>query len=290
MQFQVLIPSSISELDAMLAGLDDKTQILAGGTDLLPRIKRGFKKPEKVLSLHRLTELRNLNYKPGDGLHIGALATHAQVAVHPDVRQKYSALAEACSGVASPQVRNLGTVAGNIANASPAADTAPVLLALRAEVFIRRAGGLRSIPLSDFFCGPGKTVLSPNEVIERIYIPEPLPGTLSIFLKLGRHKALECSICSVALAAVPKARRWHHVGLALGAVAPVPLLEGHTAAMLEGQTWTSDLISAAGQSAASASIPIDDIRASAGYRKAMIPMLVKKSAQQLLAKISHHAA
>jgi carbon-monoxide dehydrogenase medium subunit len=203
------------------------------------------------------------------------------VASHPAVKEKYTALGDASAAVGSPQIRNLGTVVGNIANASPAADTAPALLSLNARVVLRDLDGTKSIPLADFFLGPGKTMLSDGQIIEEIYVPEPSPGTLSIYLKLGRRKALEISICSVALAATPSAGRWDDVRLSLGAVAPVPLLDTATARQIEKQVWTIDLMREAGHSASFASSPIDDQRASAAYRRSMIGILVRRCMQSL---------
>jgi carbon-monoxide dehydrogenase medium subunit len=272
--------TTLNEVPELLGKLQGEAEILAGGTDLLPGIKRGLCKPMTLLSLNRIPGLLDLSCYPGEGLHIGALVSHARVAGHPGVKEKYTALADACAAVGSPQIRNLGTVVGNIANASPAADTAPALLSLNAQVVIRGPDGTHSVPLADFFLGPGRTVLSHGEIIQGIYVPEPPPGTRSVYLKLGRRKALEISICSVALAATPSGR-WRHVRLALGAVAPVPLLDAEAAARMEEQVWTPDLMREAGHSASSHASPIDDQRASAAYRRSMIEILVRRSMESL---------
>jgi aerobic carbon-monoxide dehydrogenase medium subunit len=281
MRFRVMTPATLSEAVTILDALKDETHILAGGTDLLPKMKQGVTKPVHVLCLDKIAGLDHLSYIPGEGLHIGALVTHARVADHPVVRERYSALADACAAVGSPQIRNRGTVVGNIANASPAADTVPPLLTFGAKAVIRGPDGTKEIPLVEFFRGPGQTVLRYGQVIEGIHVPEPSPDTLSVYLKLGRRKALEISICSVALSAIPSAGLWHNIRLALGAVAPVPILDTATGERMEGQVWTTGLLQEAGRSAASTSSPIDDQRASAAYRRAMVGVLVQRSAQLL---------
>ncbi|MHB1404137.1 MAG: FAD binding domain-containing protein [Desulfitobacteriaceae bacterium] len=166
MKFKVLEPLNLDEAAGIAA--DTNAPILAGGTDLLIKIKRGLIRPDTVLSLHRISALNCLSYEAGKGLYIGALVTHARVAQSSIIREKFSALAEACAVVGSPQIRNLGTVVGNIANASPAADTAPALLALGAEVSVRSITGVRNVQLHDFFQGPGQTALEHGDIIEGI--------------------------------------------------------------------------------------------------------------------------
>lgn len=272
MRFKMLEPSTLDEALDLVAATD--VPILAGGTDLLIKIKRGLMRPHAVLSLHRIAALNSLSYKAGTGLYIGALVTHARVAHSPIVKEKFSALAQACAVVGSPQIRNLGTVVGNIVNASPAADTAPALLALGAEVIVRGSTGVLTVPLRDFFLSPGHTLIGRGDIIEAIIVPEPSSGTSSVYLKLGRRQALEISICGVALAARRAQDKWEEVRLALGAVAPTPMLSSEPALLLEGKEWTTELLKQAGRSAAALSAPIDDQRASAQYRRDMIEVLV----------------
>lgn len=280
MRFKLLEPSTIDEALDFLAAAD--VPILAGGTDLLLKIKRGLIWPEAILSLHRIPSLYCLSYEEGTGLSIGALVTHVRVAQSPIVKKKFPALAQACALVGSPQIRNLGTVVGNLANASPAADSASALLALGAQVIVRNSSGVRQMSLPDFFLGPGKTSIRHGEIIEAITVPEPLAGTASVYLKLGRRQALEISICAAALSARRVQGHWQDVKLALGAVAPTPLLLPETASYLEGKEWTSEMLEQAGRSAAALSRPLDDQRASAEYRREMAEVLVKRCGLALI--------
>lgn len=282
MKFKVLEPLNLDEAAGIAA--DTNAPILAGGTDLLIKIKRGLIRPDTVLSLHRISALNCLSYEAGKGLYIGALVTHARVAQSSIIREKFSALAEACAVVGSPQIRNLGTVVGNIANASPAADTAPALLALGAEVSVRSITGVRNVQLHDFFQGPGQTALEHGDIIEGLRVPEPKLGTSSAYLKLGRRQALEISICSVALAAKPAQGKWEEVRLALGAVAPTPIVALESAAFLKGKEWDLESLMQAGRLAAALAVPIDDQRASAGYRRDMVQVLIARCGQVLMEK------
>ena len=280
MKFEVLHATGLPEAISILEQ-DANVRVVAGGTDILVRIKQGSLKPNRLLSLNKISSLKTINYSPGQGLRIGALVTHDRTAADPVVKEKYLALALACSSVGSPQIRNLGTVVGNIANASPAADTAPALLALDTEVVIHGWGGVRQIALADFFRGPGQTVLNKGELISEIFIPEPSEGTSSTFLKVGRRKALEIAICSVALAARPEGNVWHNPRLVLGAVSPTPVVSTKASAILDGQMWLDTIVRKAASAAINECSPIDDQRASAQYRRQMVEVSVRRAIQQL---------
>ncbi|GAB6173952.1 xanthine dehydrogenase family protein subunit M [Paradesulfitobacterium aromaticivorans] len=280
MKFEVLHAANLPETISILEQ-DSNVRIVAGGTDLLVRIKQGFLKPNRLLSLNKINSLKTISYSPGQGLRIGALVTHAQTAAAPVIKEKYVALTMACSSVGTPQIRNLGTVVGNIVNASPAADTAPALLALNAEVVIHGRDQVRQIALADFFVGSGQTVLNKGELISEIIIPEPSEGTLSTYYKVGRRKALEISICSVAMAARPEGNVWFNPKLVLGAVAPTPGVSIKASAILDGQLWLDAVVRKAASVAISECSPIDDQRASAQYRRQMVEVSVRRAIKQL---------
>ncbi len=280
MKFYVIEPASLTEAVDILSQAKDII-LMAGGTDLLVKVKQGRLKPGRVLSLRQIQGLERVEYVPGRGLFIGPMATHAQVAAHPEVICRFSALAEACSAVGSPQIRNVGTVAGNLANASPAADTAGALLALEAQLMLMGPQGSRRVALADFLLGPGKTCLGQGELIAQIFAPEPQLSTFSTYLKLGRRKAMEIAVCSVALASTSAGNGWSNVQLALGAVGPTTLLSKQAGNVLEGQVWSEQVSILAGKSAASECQPVDDQRASASYRRAMVEVMVKRAISRL---------
>ena len=281
MKFKLIEPVTWSEAVHFLQEYGENVSVMAGGTDLLVRIKRGIKKPAHVLSLAGISGTDTVKYIPGKGLEIGAMVTHGQIANNSIVTAKFAALAKACATVGSPQIRNSGTLAGNLANASPAADTAPALLALGAEITARGAKGTRRISLDNFFLGPGQTALE-GEMIESIIIPDPEPCSFNTFMKLGRRKALEIAICSVAVSAVVHQNKWKNVRIAMGAVAPTPVISDRAGQVLENNVWSPDVIAEAANIAAEAAQPIDDVRASAGYRKDMIKVLISRAMQELI--------
>jgi len=280
MRFQVWAPSTLSEAVNILSN-QENTSLYAGSTDLLVKIKNGVLKPAGIVCLNKVAGLNTVEFMPGRGLTIGPLVTHAQIASHAVVNKYFTALSQACNTVGSPQIRNLGTVAGNLANASPAADTAPALLALGARVVMLGVRGRREIGLAELFKGPGLTVLERGELIEQIFVPEYGRRVRSVYLKLGRRKALEIAVCSVALAGTPAGEHWKNVSLALGAVAPTPILAKGAGVLLEQNKWSGSTIDQAVQEAKSCCCPVDDVRASAGYRREMIGVLVKRAVKIL---------
>lgn len=215
-------------------------------------------------------------------MRIGALVTHASVVSHPLICKRYRALAQACQSVGSPQIRNLATVVGNIANSSPSADAAPALLALKARVMAVGSGGERDLAVEDLFAGPGSTNLRQGEIITGIFIPEPTAGTRSTYLKLGRRRAMDIAICGVALAARPDGDRWRNCYLALGAVAPTPVLARQACSLLEGERWNEGIVDRACAAAARECSPIDDQRASAAYRRDMVALVTRRAVLELM--------
>ena len=280
MKFSIIEPETLFEAVQLLQEDNAHTKVIAGGTDLLVRIKRGMSKPTCVVSIAKIKGLDTLEHLPGQGLKIGAMVTHAEVAENPLVLDKCRALALACKSVGSPQIRNIGTVVGNLANASPAADSAPALLALGAELVVWGVNGSRTIALDDFFCGPGQTVLAQHEIIECIVIPTD-HNVSSTFIKLGRRKALEIAICNVSVAASWDGERWKNVRVALGAVSPTPVLASNASKILEETEWSAAIRAQASKSASAESRPIDDARATADYRYAMVEVLVNRAVNEL---------
>ncbi|MDP2659792.1 MAG: FAD binding domain-containing protein, partial [Dehalococcoidia bacterium] len=176
-RFEYLAPQTLQEACALLISHRGQAQVMTGGTDLLPKMKDRILTPRYVIGLR---SIGGLDYVREDeqGLKIGALATLAQVAETPEVVRDFPLLAAAILEVASVQIRNIGTVAGNLCNASPSADTAPALIVMGAKVKLLNADGKnRMLPVEDFFVGPGKTALQEGELLEEIQVPKPLAGS-----------------------------------------------------------------------------------------------------------------
>jgi CO/xanthine dehydrogenase FAD-binding subunit len=240
-----------------------KATILAGGTDLVPRINRYQLKPEVLIYIGNM----GLDYiRERNGcLLIGAATPMAAIANSSKVVKKAPALAEAAQLAAIPAIRSVATIGGNIANASPSADLAPPLLVLDAELTIKAGNGERNVPIGSFFKAPGKTILKPGELITEISIP--LRKGTSVFLKLGRRKAMTHSVVNVAVWLEMKRGTCIDARIAVGGVAPTPLRCLQAEEMLRGERIYPELIRLTAEAAMAASRPIDDRRSSAWYRE-----------------------
>ena len=248
--------------------------ILAGGTDLMPQTHAGRVTLKRgLLNVRRVPELHRVERAEG-AVRIGALCTITELMRNPLVREHFGLLADACDHFASDQLRNAATIGGNVCNASPAGDTLVPLLALDAEVELAsKPDGrveTRRVPLADFFTGPGRTARAPNELLCAIRLPLPPPGFVGRFFKFGTRPALDISAISIAIGGVRSGRALTHVRAAYGAVAPVPLRARRTEAALEGVPLDAAAIDRVAATARDEVRPIDDVRASAWYRKELV--------------------
>lgn len=265
-------PRSLAEAaDILQTG---PVSILAGGTDLMPQ-SRSAKSPLQptLMNLRHIAELRGISEVDGT-VRIGALTTITDLRDSPLVRERLKALWQACDQFASDQIRNAGTVGGNICNASPAGDTLVPLIALDARVVLTAkpngAMKTRTIPLADFLLGPGKTARAAGELLVAVEIPLPAQNAVSAFFKFGTRPALDISVISIGLAAIRAGDRLTQVRLAFGAVAPRPIRAPATEAALEGKTLDDETIAAAVAVADREIHPITDVRASDWYRREMV--------------------
>ena len=279
--FDYFAPATIPEAIGLLQEHQGRAaKILAGGTDLFLRMRHRATTPGVVIDIKRIPELAALSHSDSDGLHIGAAVCHADVVRHEAIRQSYGALAEAASWVGSRQTRHRGTVVGNLCNASPAADTAPALLAYRAVVHIAGPDGERDVPLEDFFQGPGQTVLAPAEMVTAVVLPSPKTHGWG-FLRRTRS-AIDIALVSSCAVVTASNGTCQDVGIGLGAVAPTPVRARQAEDALRGQRPTAALAHTAGQLAAASCSPISDVRCSGDYRKRMVDVLTRRCVQSSL--------
>ncbi len=259
-----------------------------GGTDLFVRIRDGFLHPKIVVDVKHLPGMQDIAYDGGSGLTIGAAATMNAVAAHPDVQAHYPLLAEAAKSVATYQLRNRATLGGNLCNGSPAADTAPAALVLEGRIVLHGTGGRREVPALDFFLGPGKTAMQAGELMTAIRFPPPRVGSAGRYLKLGRNKAGDLSIVGVAVFGFPdgEAPSGYRFRIALASVAPVPLRAAEAEALLASDPPGEETFAAAAEKASEAASPIDDVRASAAYRKAMVRALTLRGLRDVWGKLT----
>ena len=255
-----------------------KVKIIAGGTDLLADLKFTTHGPDVVIDISRAEDLKNITMT-GQGLVIGALVTHTQIMRSPLIRQLFPALVDAAHTIGAVQTRNLGTLGGNLVTAVPSMDSGPTLMALEAIVTIAGNGGRRQMPLSEFFVGPRKTGLKPDELLAEIIIPKQNMGKPTHFLKFGLRKGQALALVNVGVSFWVDWEKNTFLAprIALGAVAPKVIRASQAEAYLEGRAITSETMAEAGRVAVGDAKPISDFRASAEYRRHLIAVLTKRA-------------
>jgi CO/xanthine dehydrogenase FAD-binding subunit len=259
---------------------DGDVTILAGGTDLTPQSQAGrIKFKQTLMNIRHIPQLSGITLE-GREIRIGALATITEIMEHPLVKEHLPVLAEACDHFASNQIRNAGTLGGNICNASPAGDTLVPLLVLDASVELASMPESKlyrhSMPLSTFFVGPGKTRKSLCELVTGVRIPVPGPNHVARFYKHGTRPALDISTISIGIAGDLDDGALSNVRVAFGAVAPTPTRAAQTEQALEGRRLDEATIDKVADIARDEVQPIDDVRATAWYRKEMIHNITRR--------------
>ncbi|MDP3428668.1 MAG: xanthine dehydrogenase family protein subunit M [Humidesulfovibrio sp.] len=275
----LLFPRDLPGLLTALA--EPGARVLAGGTDLLVRLRSlppsgpdsgPDSAPATLVSLDRLAALRGVEEEGGGTLHrvlrLGAATTHAELLAHPLIRARLPVLAQALADLGSPPIRNMGTLGGNLCTASPAGDTLPPLLVLGAEVELASRSGARRLPLHRFLLGPGRTALEPGEALVAVHVPVPGVAVRQHFEKVGRRDALAVAV--VSLAALVRTGRGGTIAearLAWGSVGPTVWRCPEAEAALVGRRLSLTALAKAASIVRSQVQPIDDVRASAAYRR-----------------------
>ena len=282
-EFEYVSPQSVQEACALLVQYGDSARVLAGGSDLLVKMKDGLMKPAYLVSLKNLDSLKAIRYETGTGVIIGARATHNEVMNNRLLQEKYRSVCEAAHSMAADQIRNIGTVGGNLVNAVPSADLPPILIALDARARIVGTSRERTISLEDFFLGPGKTVLEKGEILAAIIIPDQ-PTTGSNYIKFGLRRAGALAVAGVASSVTVSDGTCRDVRVVLGAVAPTPMRARQAENVLRGKKISQELIDEAGRIAAAESKPISDIRGSIEYRRNLVNVLTRRSLKAAIEK------
>jgi len=276
----VTVPESLEAALSALAA-DPSASVLAGGTDLMVEVNDGRRPLDHVVVVGRLAELRGVRSE-GATVVIGAATTYTELE-HGLVAELAPALAYAARTVGSPQIRNAGTIGGNLATASPAGDTLPVLLALDAAVEIAGTAGSRTVPVAQFFTGPKRSVLAAGELVVAVRVP--VRRGPQDYLKVGVRNAMVIAVASLAIAVDLDARS---IGLGLGSVGPTPLAARDACGRLSSRaTWRADGLAVEADDAetfavmvADAAMPIDDHRSTARYRRRAISVLARRALER----------
>ncbi len=280
--FEYLEPLSIKETVSLLEEYGYKARILAGGTDLVPSMKDKTISPEYVINIGKIADLDYIHFDNGNGIRIGALTTIRSIEQSPQIKTGCGILCQAASQLASTSIRNVATIGGNLCNCSPSADMAPALLAMSATLKLVGAGGERVVPLEQFLAGPGSTCLQPDELLVEIQIPRLPTRSAGVYLKFGTRGGEDLALVGVAalLTLNSEDGTCADVKLALGAVAPTAMRAHRAEAVLKGKRLDQKLIEEAARTASEESIPIDDIRGSAEYRREMIKVFARDAIKQ----------
>ena len=274
--FDYYAPDSLAEACEVLESFGTKAKVLSGGTDVISKVKSGLLFPEVLISLKKLEGLKKIEYVVGKGVVIGARATHNDLVNSSVLNDKYLSVSEAAHHMASNQIRNIGTVGGNLCNAVPSADLPPILIALGATIKLVGSNGERTMLLEDFFTGPMKTVITENEILEEIVIPDQ-SSTGSNYIKFGLRRSGALAVVGIAVAVTVNGETITDAKISIGAAAPTPMRAREAEDFLRGKTISEELLAEAGVIASKESKPISDIRGSAEYRRDLVRVFTKRA-------------
>jgi CO/xanthine dehydrogenase FAD-binding subunit len=275
-KFAYLRPVTLQEVFSLLKDYGEKAKVIAGGTDVMVGVKARKEVPAFLIALKHLPEL---SYISGNGsIRIGSCTTLTAIQRDPIISERVPVLKDAVDNIGSVQVRNVGTIGGNICNAAPSSDTGVALLSLGAKVQIVCSDGERTVALEDFFLGPNKTILAPGEIVSGFVIPQPQPYTGGAYWKHTRRKALQLPLIGVGvtLSLGEDLLTCKDAKIALGVAAPTPMRAKEAERILIGHKIDNGLLDKAGEVAARESRVRDSIRCAAWYRRAMIKVYVRR--------------
>lgn len=275
--FEFLEPASLAEASRMAADLGEGVRFIAGGTALVLTLRQRMVRPSHLVSLGRLDSLRGIDFDPQGGLRIGALTRHAELAGHALVRRHFPMLAEMASRLANPQVRNQGTIGGNLCYADPATDPPACLLALGASVVLASHRGTRELALSDFLVDYFATALDADELLKEIRVPALPSDARGAYTRFLRTAAEHRPVANVAVVVQGTGRRCTAARIVVGAAVPVALRLPGAEAELAGSGVTPGHIARCVAAAAATLSPLDDARGSADYRKAMVQVQLERT-------------
>ncbi|HEX7176285.1 MAG TPA: xanthine dehydrogenase family protein subunit M [Pyrinomonadaceae bacterium] len=274
-QYELTAPRTLDDALGLLAREPGAWRPFAGGTDLMVLLEAGRLAHKKFFSVFHLAELRGIEETP-EWMSLGALTTYTDVRRNQTLRSEFPMLGRAAAETGGLAIQNRGTLGGNIANASPAADTPPALLAYGAEIELVSTSGTRRVPYADFHTGYKQTVMRPDELIARIHLPRPRPGAMHHYRKVGTRRAQAISkVCFAALAEMDEGGRVGEVRLAFASVAPVVLRCRKTEAVLRGRRPDELVVGEAASELSREIVPIDDVRSTANYRRRVAVNLLK---------------
>lgn len=289
--FSYVAPTSLDEAYKVLAQADGPGSVRAivGGSDLIDQMRQERRTPSVVLDIKRIPEMNRLEWVAGEGLHLGAAVCCTDTAAFPAVQENYGSLAESAQLIGSVQIQNRASVAGNICNSTPSADSVPGLITYGARVVLVSPRGRREVELGDFLTGPGQNVLAPDEILLETIVPPPLPNSSGHYLRFIPRNEMDIAVAGVAsmLALEPGTTKCAQVRIVLASVAPTAVRATAAEQVLEGNEVTVDLIREAGEKAVEAASPISDVRGSAEYRIELVKVLTRRTLARCMESLGH---
>jgi len=285
MQMEYYFPASVAEAITLMQQYGEQARLIAGGTDLLLDIERQRYHAQALVDVTRIPALQRMELD-GGGVTIGAAVTYSRLLAWSAFCEGVPLLADAIRRIGSVQIRNVATLVGNITNASPAGDALPPLYVLGAQVHVDGPQGRRLVPIEKFVLGVRRIALEPGELVTHVTFHLPGPGWCGAFGKVGLRRAMIITVANVAVLLLAEGGRMAEVRIALGAVAPTVLRVPEVETFLAGSTLDEETVVQAGRLATQAVQPIDDVRASASYRREVAGGLVRRTLRELRSQVA----
>lgn len=275
--FNYEAPSTLADALKIMKAHGDKARPICGGTDLLIQMRAGVRQPDFIVDIKRIKEMRELKFNARSGLRLGAAVACIDVAENGEMQRHYPGLTEAAHLIGSLQIQNRASVGGNLCNGSPAADTTPALIALRARGRIVGPRSEREVPVEEFVVSPGRTVLKPGELLVQLLIPAPAPHSSDAYLRFIPRNEMDIAVVGVGASVTLSGDTVKAARIGLGAVAATPLFADKASESLIGKKLDEHALATAARLASEKASPIDDMRGTAEYRNHVTGVLTRRA-------------
>jgi CO/xanthine dehydrogenase FAD-binding subunit len=276
--FDYAAPESLSEAVRLMTA-HPGARLLAGGTDLLVQLRAGRRETELIIDVKGIPELNEISYDPGRGLTLGAAVPCYRIYADQNVNRVYPSLAEVAAIIGGTQIQGRASLGGNLCNAAPSADSAPLLIALGGVARVAGPGGTRDIPVEDFCIAPGRNALQPAELLLSLHLPTPAPHSGARYLRFIPRNEMDIAVAGAGVAVVLENGKFQSARVALSSVAPTPLFVRAAGDALAGQPVNDASIAAAAEIARTAAHPISDMRGTADYRRHLCGVLTRRAVE-----------
>ena len=282
-------PTTIEQAVALLANGGDKARPLAGGTDLLVQMRRGARDLDAVVDVKHIPQLSSISFAPTDGLEIGAAVPCADIRTHPQVLALYPGLVDAVSIIGGTAIQERATMGGNLCNAAPSGDSIPAMIVYDATCLVAGPNGTRTVPVASFCTAPGKTVLAEDELLVSLRFPPPAAGSGGAYIRFTPRHEMDIAVAGAGAWVRLNDNTVAEARIAIGAVAPTPLLVPEAGVWLMGKTPTPEMLAQAGQVAEQAARPITDVRGTEAQRRHLVSVLVRRTLEKALERAKGEA-